>query len=123
MKRHDMLLANGEVVKFNLQDALEVLTETETVILDMLIVKVQDHTEEKAKEAAKQQAESQKVQNLNNLVHSLSKQFGVSPLELLANQQHFDAAVLVMSQHLREQQPETKDNTVPFIFTEYIPQK
>lgn len=43
------LLNEGEVVEYNLRDSLEVLTETEAVMLDMLVSKVQEYTEQKSK--------------------------------------------------------------------------
>ena len=49
MEGKQMLLCEGEEVTYNLKDALEVLTETEAIMLDMLVSKVKDHTEQKQK--------------------------------------------------------------------------
>lgn len=41
------LLCEGETVEYNQKHALEVLTETEAVMLDMLVSKVQQYSEDK----------------------------------------------------------------------------
>lgn len=70
--RNDLLLANGKEINYNLNDALEVLTETEAVMLDMLVSKVKNYTDYKEKQQMEQIENISKI-TTNNLINLLLK--------------------------------------------------
>lgn len=91
-KLDEMLNVNGGTVNYNLTDAIEVLTEEEAVMLDMLVSKVKNYTEEK---------EAMELHAKNHLVYTIAQQNGMTIeeasnfVELLENTNGAQRIVLI----------------------------